>query len=193
MGQVLIEDAVYEKVDFREKALPKGDYEYCSFTGCDFSNGDLSGCRFLECTFTECNLSLVKLNKTSFRDIKFAGSKMMGLRFDMCNEFGLSFSFDNCVLDHSSFYKTNLRKIKMKDTRLHEVDFTDSDLAAATLDNCDLLRATFDNTILEKADLVTAYNYSIDPDRNKIKKAKFALSGIAGLLDKYDIDIKLAG
>jgi len=32
-------------------------------------------------------------------------------------------------------------------------------------------------------------NYSIDPEKNKIKKARFSTAGIAGLLDKYDIEI----
>jgi len=33
-------------------------------------------------------------------------------------------------------------------------------------------------------------NYSIDPELNKIKKARFSTQGIAGLLDKYDIEIE---
>jgi len=35
---------------------------------------------------------------------------MLGLRFDMCNAFGLSFSFEGCQLNHSSFYKTQLKR-----------------------------------------------------------------------------------
>ena len=49
--------------------------------------------------------------------------------------------------------------------------------------------AAFENTILEKADFRTSFNYSIDPGKNRIKKAKFSLAGIAGLLEKYDIEI----
>ena len=61
-------------------------------------------------------------------------------------------------------------------------------------DNVNLLichdtRATFSHTILEKADFRTSFNYSINPEINRIKKAKFSLIGIAGLLDKYDIEI----
>jgi fluoroquinolone resistance protein len=72
---------------------------------------------------------------------------------------------------------------------LTEADFSESDLTAAVFDHCDLARATFDHTVLEKADFRTAVNYSIDPEKNKIKKARFSMAGIAGLLDKYDIDI----
>jgi fluoroquinolone resistance protein len=49
--------------------------------------------------------------------------------------------------------------------------------------------SVFDRTNLEKADFRSAGNYSIDPTTNKIKKARFSLDGVAGLLDKYDIEI----
>jgi len=69
------------------------------------------------------------------------------------------------------------------------VDLTECDLASAVFDHCDLAGATFENTILEKADLRTSFNYSIDPERNRVKKAKFSLQGLPGLLNKYDIEI----
>jgi hypothetical protein len=43
---------------------------------------------------------------------------------------------------------------------------------------------------LEKADFRTAFNYSINPETNRIKKAKFSKEGLNGLLDKYDIEIE---
>ena len=57
-------------------------------------------------------------------------------------------------------------------------------------DNCDLTRVIFDNVNMEKADFRTSFNYSIDPEINQIKKAKFFLRGISGLLDKHDIEIE---
>ena len=66
------------------------------------------------------------------------------------------------------------------------------DLTGCVFNNCDLTKATFENTIIEKADFRTSFNYSINPEINRIKKAKFSLSGIAGLLDKYDIEIDRA-
>ena len=56
-------------------------------------------------------------------------------------------------------------------------------------DECDFLHAHFEKTILEKADLRTSLHYSIHPALNRIKKAKFSLSAISGLLDQYDIEI----
>ena len=115
--------------------------------------------------------------------------KCLGLRFENCNKFGFTVSFDNCILSHSSFYQTKLKKIIVKNSKLDEVDFTDCDLSNSVFDNCDLTRAVFSNTKLVKADLRTSYNYSIDPEINRIKKAKFSLLGLSGLLEKYDIEI----
>jgi hypothetical protein len=43
---------------------------------------------------------------------------------------------------------------------------------------------------LEKADFRSAYNLSIDPEKNKIKKAKFSSTCLTELLEKYNIDIE---
>jgi uncharacterized protein YjbI with pentapeptide repeats len=76
---------------------------------------------------------------------------------------------------------------RFKKCSLQEVDFTEADLSALVFDQCDLAGAIFESTVLEKADFRTAYNYSMDPEKNRLKKARFSLSGVAGLLNKYEI------
>jgi fluoroquinolone resistance protein len=115
---------------------------------------------------------------------------MLGLHFMNCNPFLFTVDFDNCSLNVSSFYKMRLKKLRFKNSSLYDVDFTEADLTDAVFDNCDLAMATFDNTILEKADFLSAYNFSIDPEKNRMKKAKFPASGLAGLLDKYQLVIE---
>lgn len=183
-------DKKYSKTNFTEQFLPKGDYENCIFENCDFSNSDVSETKFIDCTFTACNLSMTKLNNSVFRDCTFIECKMLAVHFEDCNEYGLSFSFTNCLLNHSSFYQTKMKGLDFKTCQLVEVDFTQCDLTQASFSNCDLLNAKFENTVLEKADLRTARNYSIDPTINKIRKAKFTLPDVLGLLDKYDIEIE---
>jgi fluoroquinolone resistance protein len=190
MAETYIQDKTFDGNDFSQIPLTKGEYENCIFTNCNFTDKDLSDFKFIDCTFKGCNLSLVKLNKTAFRDVKFKDCKMLGLRFDTCNEFGLSFSFDGCQLNHSSFYKIKIQKTIFKNSQLQETDFVDCDLNSSVFENCDLTRATFENANIEKADFRTSYNYSIDPEINQIKKAKFSILGVSGLLDKYDIDIE---
>ena len=184
------EHYILNKTFDRNEFPAKGEYEACTFHGCDFSNQDLSSYIFIDCLFNGCNFSLAKLHKTSFQDITFKDCKMIGLHFDHCNEFGLAFSFDTCQLNHSSFYKMKIKKTIFRHAQLLETDFAEADLTSVVFDDCNLSQAVFDRTILEKADFRTAYNYSIDLENNQIKKAKFSASGIRGLLDKYDIEIE---
>jgi fluoroquinolone resistance protein len=91
---------------FDKVPLPvPGEYEDCTFHHCDFSGQDLSKFRFTDCNFNGCNLSLVTCNNTVFQNIRFKDCKMLGIRFDTCSQFGISFSFEDCQLQHSSFYK----------------------------------------------------------------------------------------
>ena len=177
-------------INYSKEGITIGDYENCRFENCIFSNTNLTDISFIESEFKNCDFSLAKLTNTAFRDIKFKGCKLMGLHFEDCNKFVLSTDFDSCKLNLSSFYKSNLRNTKFKDCSLHEVDFTESNLTCMIFDNCDLLRAIFAGTILEKADFRNSYNYSINPEINRINKAKFSMSGILGLLDKYNIEVE---
>jgi fluoroquinolone resistance protein len=199
MEQIFVEEKTFDKIDFTQNPLYKGEYEYCTFLNCNLSSVDLSEFKFLECEFFGCNLSLAKLTQTALKDIKFQNCKMLGLNFGDCNEFGFAASFDTCILDHSSFSadpespmkrRVKFRQTVFKNSQLYEVDFTECDLSYSVFDKCDLTRTIFESTILEKTDFRTAINYSIDPESNRIKKAKFSRSSIAGLLDKYDIEIE---
>ncbi|MEJ2613649.1 MAG: pentapeptide repeat-containing protein [Ignavibacteriaceae bacterium] len=190
MQSLYFEDKNFNKINFEEKPLKKGEYEKCEFTNCSFYKSDISEILFVDCIFKACNLSLVEVSETTFNNVSFTDCKLMGIHFENCNDFGLSFKFENCILDHSSFFRKKIRNTHFKNSQLIEVDFTEADLTGSVFSGCDLKRTIFDNTIIEKADLRTSFNFSIDPEINRIKKAKFSFPGIAGLLDKYDIEIE---
>jgi fluoroquinolone resistance protein len=190
MADIYLTDETFNKIDYTTDPPARGVYENCTFKGCSFARVDLSRFQFIDCRFDGCDLSLANLNQATLRDVTFRDCKMLGLRFDTCNEFGLSLSFDGCRLDHSSFFKVKIRKTVFKNSQLQETDFAESDLTGSVFDNCDLAKALFDHCLLEKVDFRTAYHYSIDPETNRIKKARFSLPGISGLLDKYAIEIE---
>ncbi len=115
---------------------------------------------------------------------------MVGLQFEKCNEFGFAVKFENCQLNHSSFYGMKLNRCSFNNSILEGIDFIEANLAGSALTNCNLSKALFENTNLEKADLRGSANYSIDPETNRIKGAKFSLPEVGGLLDKYGISIE---
>ena len=185
-----IEQQLFSKEDYSETPLPKGEYYNCNFRNCNFAESDLSEIRFSDCSFAGCDLSNVIVVKSSFQETSFKECKMLGFRFDSCDQLGMTVRFDNCMLDHASFYQVKLNHTVFKSTTLREVDFSEADLRNAILDQCDLLNATFDHSNLERANLSTALNYSIDPENNRIGGAKFSMPEVMGLLSKYSIVIQ---
>lgn len=184
-----IKDQSFKKTDFTGLDV-SDEYDHCQFINCNFTESNMSEARFSNCEFLYCDLSLAKLHKTSFQDVLFRECKMLGIRFDVCNKLVLSFRFEDCNLSHSVFYQLKIKKTSFIHCKLKEADFNLCDLSESVFEDCDLERAVFNYTNLEKADLRSAFNYSIDPENNRIRKAKFSIEGVRGLLDKYGIIIE---
>jgi fluoroquinolone resistance protein len=102
-----IEEKTFEREDFTQKPLPRGEYDNCVFLNCNFLNANLSNFIFSETEFKGCDLSNAKINQTAIKDIKFKDCKLLGFHFDNCNEFLFSVEFENCTLNFSTFYKLN--------------------------------------------------------------------------------------
>ncbi len=190
MEKAYFEAKVFDANPGEPYTLNPGEYEQCTFNNLDLNGSNLSGFNFINCIFNACNLGNATLNKTSLIDVAFNGCKMVGLHFDTCNDFLFTPRFGHCILDYSSFHKRNLKKTVFSHCSMLEVDFEEADLSGLVLEYCNMAGALFSNTNLEKTDLGTAYNYSIDPEKNRLKKARFSMNGIAGLLEKYDIVIE---
>lgn len=189
MLDIFIEDKSFTAINFTEEKLQKAEYENCNFKNCNFSDINLTDFIFAECNFEDCDFSNANILNTTFRDIKFHNSKLIGLRFEDCNKFLLSMKFISCQINYSSFYALQQKNSFFDDCKLIEVDFSNSDFSKSIFRNCDLSGAIFSNTNLEKTDFRSSKNYSINPEANKIKGAKFSLDAIVGLLDKYKIFI----
>lgn len=190
MQQVIIEDKVFDNLSFKRSKLKAALYENCSFVSCDFENSDLAEFKFTDCTFTGCNLSLASLGNTAFRYVQFNGSKLMGVNFEKCSKLGLSLGFNDCILDNSAFTGLNIKNTVFTNCRLFNADFTSAEMENSVFNNCDLKGAVFFKTGLKKADLTTSVNYIIDPELNRISKAKFSLTGLPGLLAKFELKIE---
>jgi fluoroquinolone resistance protein len=190
MNTKLFEFHDFDKIDFTSDPPQKAEYDHCNFLNCNFYESDISDIIFNSCLFENCDFSLVRCMNAVFNDVRFIRCKLLGLHLDNCNPLLLSVYFENCFIRISSFYNLKLKKTKFIGCNLQEADFTGTDLSGALFDNCDLQGALFDNTNLERADLYSSYQYSIDPEKNRLRKARFSRQGIAGLLTKYDLDIE---
>jgi uncharacterized protein YjbI with pentapeptide repeats len=189
MNNLLIFDKTYKGQDYTQQRLPKAEYEDCIFDNCLFSQGELTNITFTSCEFIDCDLSNANIAESTIKESVFKACKILGVNFFKCNDFLLSFTFEKCTLNFSSFYKLKLKNSHFNSCKMIKVDFTETDLTGAILDDCDLETAIFSATILEKTDFSTAYNFTIDPEDNKINKAKFSKDNLTGLLTKYKIEV----
>lgn len=186
----ITEDEVIQGKDLQSYLKTSMQFEYCTFKNCDFTANNLSGFSFLECEFQDCDLSRIELIDCSFKQVWFKGSKLMGLRFDQCNSLLLEMNFHSCILDYSSFYQLKLNETSFVNCSCENCDFTEADMQSADFSGTDLLGATFDQTNLEKVNFHNATGLLIDPEKNRLKGAKFNHAHLPGLLQKYGIVIQ---
>ncbi len=188
MEENFTRDEHLEQVNYTREVL-KREYENCHFQTCNLSNVNLSGIVFLECSFGDCNFSSAELKNTAFRDCSFTSCKMIGLRFEECDPFLLSFSFKNCDLSYTSFFQLKIPKTSFKKCKMEQVEFTGANCSGADFSEADLLGSSFGNTNLEKADFRSACNFSIDPEQSHMANAKFSQEDLSGLLTKYKLKV----
>ena len=189
MKDLHFEDLLFEQEQYKDGKLTGGEYTACVFVQCDFSGCNFADSDFIDCSFRDCNLSLVQLNDAGLKGCTFTGCKMTGVDYSVCSSFLFAVNFDRCILDYSSFFQRKMRKTMFSGCSVKEVDFEEADLAGSAFKDCDLFNATCVHTILEKVDFRSAVNFNLDPELNKIKKARFSYAGLGGLLGKYGIDI----
>lgn len=189
MEDLFFENQVFDGKSSGQYKPARGEYANCTFKHLDLSNSDLSHFEFTDCLFEHCDLSLARLTKTTFSDVRLVNCKLQGVNFEPCNEFLFTIGFDGCILNFSSFYARKMPKTRFTGCSLQEVDFTNADLCGADFSGASLAGAKFENTLLENADFRTAVSYSIDPEKNRVKQAKFSVAGLPGLLDKYNLAI----
>ncbi|PVY41725.1 pentapeptide repeat-containing protein [Pontibacter virosus] len=190
MEEQLHQDKTFEKIIYPNKAIKGREFEDCIFKNCDFSNGDFSSNRFTDCEFIGCNLAMLKLRGATLNNVTFKECKLTGINFGESEEFLFTVGFVSCLMDYTSFLRRKMPKTHFIDCSLKNAVFEQATLTKAKFDNTDLAGSVFERTNLSEADLVTAYNYIIDPELNNIKKAKFSQNGLAGLLTRYDIRVE---
>lgn len=188
MANALFEDQLFENLQSIE-GMQCIEFSGCTFRSCDFTGFNLSGSEFVDCRFEFCNLSAVPVEETIFSQVEFRGCKLMGVDFSKVRKFLLSMSFEECNLSYAFFFGLSLKGTRFSNCLLEETNFAEAMLVEANFSGSSLVGAIFDRTNLERADFSSASNYSINPEINRIKKAKFSIPEVVGLLYAYDIEI----
>ena len=178
----------FTKINFTEGKTGKIEFYKCIFTSCLFIKAVFEKCVFEKCTFLNCDLSVVKFIGSSFIDVKFVENKMIGIDWTIIQK-PSRFNFLKCILNDSSFYKMDLRSTQIEECIAHNSDLENTDLSKTNCRKTDFLNAKFGEADLSYADFTGAINYSINPNKTKLKKAKFSLPEAVSLLDVWGVQI----
>jgi uncharacterized protein YjbI with pentapeptide repeats len=185
------------KTTFQDEQIsnfqPTGDsvsFNSCELINTDFNHAVLSDYEFSDCTFVGCDLSMAIIEDTVFNSVTFIDCKMLGLDFTKVSKFLFSVKFERCILDYILFNKNLLKKTCFSMCSIKEATFVDCIMEEAKFLQCNLQETRFEGCDLRKADFSSATGYVINPQLNKIKKAKFSYPDLLVLLDGFDIIIK---
>lgn len=178
----------FKNIDYSEKELRNREFLKCEFHNCNFYKSDLKTNDFEDCSFYNCDLTMANLTGVGFRNIVFKDCKLIGIDFSIMSKYMFSFKgFENCFLDYSTFYGRKLKKTVFEKCSFKEADFSEADFSECKFPKCDFTGAIFENTNLQKSDFTTASNILVDPEYNKVHKAKFSIFQLDGLLLKYNL------
>lgn len=175
-------------ISLTKEVVREIEFEECGFTGCSFLDCEFVKCRFINCKFDGCSMSAIVPTESTFVDITFVNSKVIGFDWTKVKRIQ-GVSFDHCKLNYSNFRLLKLHKLQMVACEAQEVDFTEADLTEGNFKDTDFERSVFSKTNLSKADLKGARNFFIDARYNNIKKAHFSLPEALSLLDSLDVVI----
>ena len=189
MKELLYENHTFEDGDYHGQKIRDKEFDACTFIRCNFSDSDFFKTKFIDCKFIDCNLSNAVLAETGLQTVMFKNCKLIGLDFQYCSDFLLALEFEDCQMDFSSFFQMKIPETKFNRCKLEGADFIETDLTKASFEECNLLEVKFENTTLERVNFQTAYNFRVDPELNKIRKAKFSRTNLEGLLVKYQLDL----
>ena len=181
---------VFDQLSDTPSNLVSQDFEQCTFRQLDLSKRSLSGSSFVNCQFDTCILTNADIRNTKLYDVTFLRSRLIQLDFGHCNPFGFHVDFTGCQLDHTIFLNRNLKKTRFIECSMKEAHFLKCDLTKAEFDQCNLELARFGECNLTQVNFSSSFNLKMDLDDNVVKKARFSLHNLPGLLSKYDLVIQ---
>ncbi|MEM1282659.1 MAG: pentapeptide repeat-containing protein [Chlamydiota bacterium] len=184
-----IDGRIYKKQNFLGGEFSQAVVSDCTFENCLFENCDFCHSNFNNCFFKNCNVLIPQLDGCRLQDVSFDTCKISGGDFYKCDKRFFSLNFENCLIQSANFSELLLKGAIFRKCNIKECYFNQANLVQANFSDSNLMGTLFHHSNLSKADFRGAYNYSIDPQLNTLKKAYFSLPEAISLLASLDLQI----
>lgn len=186
-------NTVFSDLNLNSEKIVGMVFEDCAFIRSSFAETKLTNCKFVNCSFKNCNLSSMEVVQSSFRDVIFEESKVIGVNWTKAKyprmKLANKLHFRKSNVSYSNFLGLDLRGMGMEKCQAHEVDFREANLTRCDFFSTDFKGSLFNQTKLNGANFIDATNYSINPTENEIQNGKFSLPDAITLLAYLDIQI----
>src|SRR6187431_523865 len=183
----------FDGLDATGESFTEIVFENCIFQQCNFSDRRFYKCKFVDCVFTASNLSNINVDYSKFFDTSFNQSKLVGVDWTKADwprfNFTAPISFNECIINDSSFFGLALSELVLEHCKAHDVDFRSGTFTKAKFSYTDFTNSLFMKTNLREADFSEAENYDIDIFNNEIKAARFSRHEAVRLLNSLDIEL----
>jgi uncharacterized protein YjbI with pentapeptide repeats len=167
-------------------------YEEERLTGKNWQGYEFVDCDFVDCVIQQSNLSLAQFQGCTLINVTFKDCKVVSVNFGGIHEFITpSLSFEDCVLDKSSFDSVSFKKALIKNCSAKHAYFGRADLSEADCTGTDFQGAILSNANMREADFRGSINYYIDilQEHQNIKGAKFSNPEVLNLLKSLEIKL----
>lgn len=181
-------DQEFNGLDLADRAVVGKEFEGCSFVSCDLKGALVDRCRFVACEFRSSDLSMLVPRDSSFRDVSFLDSRLIGIDWTQAETtLGLDVTFERSILDGGSFMKLELHGLRMIESRAQGVNFVGGSLTDSDFTGTDLSDSQFSGSDLRTADLSGAENVMFDALECQLKDTKLSLEAALRVLGRLGI------
>ncbi len=170
MEEEYFENETFAHLDLQGANLGGKEFYRCTFQSAHLQESRWTGSKLEACVFRGCDLTRAQLTHTALRDVRFEGSKLMGIDWSAISP-NPELAFDECNLRYCSFVGLSLRKTVFARCTALEVNFLDVDLSDTDFTGTDLSGSNFRGCTLTRADLRGTRGVFIDPAAHNRLKA----------------------
>nr|WP_186001945.1 pentapeptide repeat-containing protein [Corallococcus sp. Z5C101001] len=165
------ENETFEGLDLQGIHLVDKEFYRCTFVNCELQQGRWKDTLLESCVFQGCNLTRANVIALRLRDVRFEGSKLMGIDWTGVAS-NPEVAFEDCGMPYSSFVGLSLHKTAFVRCVVREANFFDMDLTDADFTGADLAGSNFRGCTLTRTDFSGATGLLLDPARNKLKDTR---------------------
>src|SRR4030095_11245766 len=75
------EQQTFKKLEIKQQKIKQKTFQECIFTQCTLNEVSFENCKFLKCTFKDCDLNLTKVKNSTFSEVSFENSRVIGVNW----------------------------------------------------------------------------------------------------------------